>query len=227
MHWWNNITNIIWTSFFGVAQDWRDSGTKKIAPGHNLQKYNSKSKREKNQRDMKKFWVVLAIGQVFGKLIDPIYLNTTNQRWVCFHEKIKYNKYQIFFNWPVKVTFKVTSNDLNVINLNENIYNTMYQYHNFNILWFLTPTLSAWPLRSHWALKSILWETLFLDQLHDFSLLSSNSFLQPFLKSMFTWKNSLAPKKSDADSVGVITSKAQPELLNKADLRISSRKFSL
>ena len=47
----------------------------------------------------------------------------------------------------------------------------------------LTPTLSAWRLRSHRTLKSILQETLFLDQLHDFSLLSLNSFLQPFLKS--------------------------------------------
>ena len=29
----------------------------------------------------------------------------------------------------------------------------------------LIPTLPAWPLRGHMALKSILWETLFLDQL--------------------------------------------------------------
>ena len=49
----------------------------------------------------------------------------------------------------------------------------------------LTPTLSAWLLRSHWALKSILREIIFLDQLHDFSLLSLNSSLQPFLKSKF------------------------------------------
>ena len=64
----------------------------------------------------------------------------------------------------------------------------------------LTPTLSAWPLRGHWALKSILWETLYdiglyLNQLHDFSLLSLNSFLHPFLKSKFMKKNSLKPKK--------------------------------
>ena len=39
-------------------------------------------------------------------------------------------------------------------------------------IWSLSPTVSAWPLRGHTALKSILWETLFLDQLHDFSLLS-------------------------------------------------------
>ena len=54
--------------------------------------------------------------------------------------------------------------------------------------------LSAWLLRSHWTLKSILQETLFLDQVHDFSLLSLNSFLQPFLKSKIIWKNSLARK---------------------------------
>ena len=36
----------------------------------------------------------------------------------------------------------------------------------------LTPTLSAWPLRVRMTLKSILWETLFLDQLHYFSFLS-------------------------------------------------------
>ena len=45
-------------------------------------------------------------------------------------------------------------------------------HHVFN----LTPTLSAWLLRSHFTLKSILQETLFLDQLHDFSLLSLHSF---------------------------------------------------
>ena len=32
----------------------------------------------------------------------------------------------------------------------------------------LTPTLAAWPLRGHTAWKSILRETLFMDQLHDF-----------------------------------------------------------
>ena len=36
----------------------------------------------------------------------------------------------------------------------------------------LTLTLSAWPLRSDTALKSILWEALIMDQLHDFSLSS-------------------------------------------------------
>ena len=46
----------------------------------------------------------------------------------------------------------------------------------------LSPTLSAWLLRSHWTLKSILQETLFLDQLHDVSFLSSKSFLQTYLK---------------------------------------------
>ena len=53
----------------------------------------------------------------------------------------------------------------------------------FSALKTLTPTLSIWLLRSHWTLKSILRETLFLDQLHDFSSLSLNSFLKPFLKS--------------------------------------------
>ena len=52
----------------------------------------------------------------------------------------------------------------------------------------LTTTLSAWPLPGLTALKSISWETLFLDQLHDFSLLSSNSFLDPFMKSKFPKK---------------------------------------
>ena len=44
--------------------------------------------------------------------------------------------------------------------------------HVFN----LTPTLSACLLRSYLTLKSILQETLFLDQLHDFSLLSLLSY---------------------------------------------------
>ena len=59
----------------------------------------------------------------------------------------------------------------------------------------LTPTLAAWPLRGHSALKSIFRETLFLDQLHDFSLLSLHSFLHSFLKSKFIRKNSLTPKR--------------------------------
>ena len=56
------------------------------------------------------------------------------------------------------------------------------------------PTLAAWPLRGHTALKSILRETLFLVQLHDFSLLSLNSFFHPFLTSKFMRKNSFTPK---------------------------------
>ena len=64
-----------------------------------------------------------------------------------------------------------------------------------SIFAWLTPTLSAWPLRGHTALKSILWETLFLDQFHDFSLLSLNTLLHPFLRSKFMKKNSLTPKK--------------------------------
>ena len=51
-----------------------------------------------------------------------------------------------------------------------------------------TPTLAAWPSRGHTALKSILWETLLLDQLHDFSLLFLNSFLHPFYKLKFMKK---------------------------------------
>ena len=53
----------------------------------------------------------------------------------------------------------------------------------------------------HTALKSILWETLDLDQLHDFSLLSVNSFLQPFLKSKFKkkipWHQKISFSKTD------------------------------
>ena len=37
-------------------------------------------------------------------------------------------------------------------------------------------------------------QTLFLEQLHDFSLLSLNSFLDPFFKSKFMKNNSLTPK---------------------------------
>ena len=44
------------------------------------------------------------------------------------------------------------------------------------------------------ALKSIFWGTLFLNQLHDFSLLSWNSFLHSFWKSKFIKKYSLTPK---------------------------------
>ena len=55
----------------------------------------------------------------------------------------------------------------------------------------LTPRLSGGPT----ALKSIFRETSFSNQLHDFSLLSWNSFLHSFLESKFTEKNS--------DSLGV------------------------
>ena len=54
--------------------------------------------------------------------------------------------------------------------------------------WQLTPTLSAWPLRGHTVLKSILWETVFLDQMHYFSLLPLNTFLQLFLKLKYMKK---------------------------------------
>ena len=48
---------------------------------------------------------------------------------------------------------------------------------------------------SPYDFKSILWETLFLDKLSDFSLLSWNSFLHPFMKSKFPKKkNFLRPK---------------------------------
>ena len=39
------------------------------------------------------------------------------------------------------------------------------------------------------AWKTILWKTLFLDQRHDFSLLSLNSFLHQFRKTKFQIKN--------------------------------------
>ena len=61
--------------------------------------------------------------------------------------------------------------------------------------WNLSPRLAAWPLRGHTALKLIFWETLFLYQLHDFSLLSLNYFLHQFLKPKFMRKNSLTPRK--------------------------------
>ena len=88
----------------------------------------------------------------------------------------------------------------------------------------LTPSLSAWPLRGHTALKSILWETLFLDQFHKFSLLSLNSFLQLLYKLLILfarsaeinleekkknnikWPHSALPTAyiiSDPDSVGI------------------------
>ena len=48
----------------------------------------------------------------------------------------------------------------------------------------LTPKLEALPRDAIRLL--ILCKTLFHDQLHDLSLLSFNSYLQPFLKSIFT-----------------------------------------
>ena len=48
----------------------------------------------------------------------------------------------------------------------------------------LPPTLSAWPLRGHMTLKSILLDTLF-QNLHDFSVLFLNSFMHSFWSSKF------------------------------------------
>ena len=47
-----------------------------------------------------------------------------------------------------------------------------------------------------YGFKIDLWETVFLDQLQNISLLSLNSFLHPFLNSKFMKKNVLAPKKN-------------------------------
>ena len=69
----------------------------------------------------------------------------------------------------------------------------------------LTPTLSVWPLRGHTALKSIFLETLFLDQLHDFLLLSLNSFLHPFLKSKFIKKTAKELHTSKKEHFGSLT----------------------
>ena len=60
------------------------------------------------------------------------------------------------------------------------VFNCDWLKENSKISPKLTPTLSPWLLRSHLTFKSILRETVFLDQLHDFPL---NSFLEPFLKS--------------------------------------------
>ena len=65
-----------------------------------------------------------------------------------------------------------------------------------NVSHILTPAMSAWPLCGQVALKSISWITLFLDQLHDFLLLSLNSFLHTFLKSKFPKKISLRQNNS-------------------------------
>ena len=60
-------------------------------------------------------------------------------------------------------------------------------------IWSLTPTLAAWPLRGHTALKSIFWETLFLNQLHDFCLYLKFIFT-PIFEIKIHEKNSLTPK---------------------------------
>ena len=70
--------------------------------------------------------------------------------------------------------FSINTGDTSVMDLN---HKKLSQYSDWSIrstenLAFLTPTLAAWPLLGNTALNSILWGTLFLDQLHDFSLLS-------------------------------------------------------
>ena len=66
----------------------------------------------------------------------------------------------------------------------------MYNFH--------TVCVASWGLT---AVKSILKETLFLDQLHDFSFLSLNLFFPLYLHSIFTkkiswtWKNFILGKR--------------------------------
>ena len=52
----------------------------------------------------------------------------------------------------------------------------------------LTPRLAAWPLRNHTALKSILWETLFLNQ-HDFLNIIVKFIFTSLLKIISREKN--------------------------------------
>ena len=80
------------------------------------------------------------------------------------------------WNFPTFIIFSIRGDEIKYYLLGYKFSSTVIK---------LTPTLSAWRLSSHLALKLILWETLFLDQLHDFSLLSLYSFLQLFSKSKF------------------------------------------
>ena len=106
--------------------------------------------------------------------------------------------------------------------------------HLKNFKLFLTPTLSIWPLRVHTTLKSIFWETLFLDQLHDFSLLSLNSFFiliyeikifekkfldTKIIQSHKLWSGQILTsgdffvRQSNPDSVGVKIWEIRPKVL--------------
>ena len=61
----------------------------------------------------------------------------------------------------------------------------MLAQHQFEKLYYHTVGVHLWVRK---AVKSILLETLFLIELHTFSLLSSNSFIQPFWKPEFLKK---------------------------------------
>ena len=92
----------------------------------------------------------------------------------------------------LKSYFRIRKNEF-VIIVHRAQSTSLLKMTDYTEISLLTSTLSAWPLRGYTALKSILLETQFLDQLHDFSLSSLNSFLHPFLKSKFI-KKSLTPK---------------------------------
>ena len=83
-----------------------------------------------------------------------------------------------------------------ILPLNQtNSYGEISLSRNFKLLGHLNSQaigLDSWVQS---ALKSILRGTLFLNWLPDFSLLSSNSFLHPFLKLKFTKKKILDTKK--------------------------------
>ena len=64
---------------------------------------------------------------------------------------------------------------------------------------YLTLRLSGWTRESNRLLK-IFWEgTLYLNRLHDFSLLSSNAFLHPFLRfaKKIPWHQKISFPKAD------------------------------
>ena len=75
---------------------------------------------------------------------------------------------------------------------------------------FWTPTFSAWPFRADTALKSILWETLFLDQLENLKLKRNSRivFVGVGIKFVifthnFSWKDKIWSIFSELDVINL------------------------
>ena len=140
--------------------------------------------------DFWNFWFKILKGEIWIKVRSKNkfrHEKISRQKILLSGNKIPARKIEFWFENAISMNFRFeTIFEFEIISSRNNFFANKNVLINLKIYFYsLTSTLSAWLLHSHWALKSIVRETLFLDQLHDYSLLSLNSFLHPFLKTKF------------------------------------------